>query len=126
MSILRLAYATLFLIAVMAVFTLWSQVGGQSHLDLVPWYLKLGLGCGAAFTIVKAAAAAFEGTRAWNLRTVKWLALTVVLLAGCGAASYYEHLFGESDEDDQDNQDSATVGQVFIPARTAGVSRDAC
>ena len=34
---LRLAYATQFLIAVIAVFTLWSQVGGQSHLDLMPW-----------------------------------------------------------------------------------------
>ena len=126
MPLLRLAYATLFLIALIAVFTLWSQVGGQGHLDLVPWYLKLGLGSGVAFTIVKAAAAAHEGTRAWNLRTVKWLALTLVLLAGCGLASYYEHLFGESDDDDQDNQDSATVGQVYIPARMAGISRDAC
>ena len=86
MSLLRLAYATLFLLALIAVFTLWSQVGGQGHLGLVPWYLKLGLGCGAAFTIVKAAAAAYEGTRAWNLRTVRWLALTLVLLVGCGLA----------------------------------------
>jgi hypothetical protein len=42
MHTLRLAYATQFLIALIAVYVLWSQVGGQSHLDLMPWYLKLG------------------------------------------------------------------------------------
>jgi len=46
MPTLRLAYATQYLIAVIAVFVLWSQVGGQSHLDLMPWYVKLGLGAG--------------------------------------------------------------------------------
>ena len=49
MPILRLAYSTQFLIALMAVFVLWSQVGGQSHLDLVPWTVKLGLGLAAAY-----------------------------------------------------------------------------
>ena len=58
MPILRLAYATQFLIALIAVFVLWSQVGGQRHLDLMPWYFKLGLGGGAALAVVKATAAA--------------------------------------------------------------------
>ena len=35
--------STQFLMALIAIFMLWSQVGGQSHLDLVPWPLKLGL-----------------------------------------------------------------------------------
>ena len=60
MPILRLAYATQFLIAVIAVFTLWSEVGGQSHLDLMPWYLKLGLGAGAALAVVNATRRAVE------------------------------------------------------------------
>ena len=34
MPLLRLAYVTQFMIAVIAVFALWSQVGGQSHLDI--------------------------------------------------------------------------------------------
>ena len=54
MPILRLAYTTQFLIALIAVFVLWGQVGGQSHLDLIPWYLKLGLGMASAFAAVKA------------------------------------------------------------------------
>src|SRR5215470_14362492 len=65
MPILRLAYITLFLIALFTVFTLWSQVGGQGHLDLVPWFLKLVLGVSAAFAIVRAASAA----RAAEIRT---------------------------------------------------------
>ena len=32
MPILRLAYTTQFLIALIAVFVLWSQVGGQSQI----------------------------------------------------------------------------------------------
>jgi len=123
MPIVRLAYVALFLIAVVAVFTLWSQVGGQSHLDLVPWYLKLALCCGAASTTVMAAAATLESKQAWNLRTLRWLALTLVLLAGCGAASYYAHLFGETDEDDEDDQENATVGQIFVPP-TPGIPTD--
>ena len=101
MPLLRLAYTTLFLIALLAVFELWSQVGGQSHLDLMPWYLKLILGTGAAFTVVKAAAAAVAGERAWNRRTLRWAGILLALLIGCGLASYYAHLYLEEDEEEQ-------------------------
>jgi hypothetical protein len=112
MSILRLAYATQFLIALIAVFVLWSQVGGQSHLDLMPWHLKLALGAGAAFAVVKATAAAVSHEHPWNGRTLKWLGIMAALLVGCGLASYYCHMYLETDEGD-DQQDSAlTVGQV--------------
>jgi len=46
MPVLRLAYATQFVIALIAVFVLWSEVGGQVHLDLMPWYFKLAFGAG--------------------------------------------------------------------------------
>src|ERR1039458_56896 len=95
MPILRLAYATQFLIALIAVFTLWSQVGGQSHLDLMPWYLKLGLGVGAAFAVVKATAAAVAGSHSWNAGTLKWFGILLLLLTGCGLASYYCHMYIE-------------------------------
>jgi hypothetical protein len=100
---LRLAYTTLFLIALLAVFELWSQVGGQSHLDLMPWYLKLILGTGAALTVVKAAAAAVAGERAWNRQTLRWVGILVALLIGCGLASYYVHLYLEEDEQEEQN-----------------------
>ena len=34
MSILRLAYTTQFLIALIAIFVVWSEAGGQSHLEV--------------------------------------------------------------------------------------------
>ena len=111
MSILRLAYATQFLIALIAVFVLWSQVGGQSHLDLMPWYLKLALGAGAALAVVKATAAAVSHEHAWNGRTLKWLGIMAALLVGCGLASYYCHMYLETDEED-DQQESAASRQA--------------
>ncbi|HXB71717.1 MAG TPA: hypothetical protein VNY05_26000 [Candidatus Acidoferrales bacterium] len=101
MPLLRLAYATQFLIALIAVFVLWSQVGGQSHLDLVPWYLKLVFGAGSAFAAVKATAAAVGRERPWNGQSLRWLGVTIALLVCCGLASYYAHLNEETDEGDQ-------------------------
>jgi hypothetical protein len=107
MPILRLAYITQFLIALIAVFVLWSQVGGQSHLDLMPWYLKLVLGAGAAFAVVMATTAAVSHEHAWNGRTLKWFGIMVALLVCCGLASYYCHLYLETDEEGNDEQNSA-------------------
>jgi hypothetical protein len=116
MPLLRLAYTTLFLIALLAVFELWSQVGGQSHLDLMPWYLKLILGAGAAFTVVKAAAAAVAGERAWNRQTLRWAGILLALLIGCGLASYYAHLYLEEDEQEEQNVSGC---DQRVPALTA-------
>jgi hypothetical protein len=115
MPILRLAYVTQFLIAVIAIFTLWSEVGGQSHLDLMPWYLKLGLGAGAAFAVVRATQAAVAGPAGWNGGSLKWFGILLALLIGCGLASYYFHVYGESDEDQQD--------ETVTSQAVAGISR---
>jgi hypothetical protein len=101
MPLLRLAYTTQFLIALIAIFVLWGQVGGQSHLDLVPWYLKLVFGTGAAYAAVKATAAAVGRDRPWNGRSLRWLGVMLALLLCCGLASYYAHLNEETDEGDQ-------------------------
>jgi hypothetical protein len=106
MPILRLAYSTLFLIALLAIFVAWSEIGGQTHLDLMPWYLKLGLGVGAAFASVKATASAVGGAHAWNGGTLRWFGILLALLLGCGLASYYVHVYGETDGEDE--EDSVT------------------
>jgi hypothetical protein len=104
MPVFRLAYTTLFLIALIAIFLTWGAVGGQGHLDLLPWYLKLVLGFGAAFATVKATAAAVSRENAWNAGTVKWFGILLAILLACGLATYYVHVYGESDEEsDQDS-----------------------
>ena len=113
MPILRLAYTTLFLLALLAVFLLWSEVGGQSHLDLMPWYLKLGLGGGAAFATVKATMAAVSHERPWNGQTLRWAGILLILLVGCGLASYYVHVYGEEDDD---QQDESLTSSLVAPA----------
>src|SRR5215831_4935241 len=107
MPILRLAYITLFLIALFTVFTLWSQVGGQGHLDLLPWHIKLVLSVGAAYAITRATSAAVAGDRGWNLQSVRWLGLALAVLFICGMASYYAHSYLEDTGDEGDGSDEA-------------------
>lgn len=117
MPILRLAYATQFLLALIAVFLLWSQVGGQSHLDLMPWYLKLCLGGGAAYAAVRATMAAVSRDAAWNGGTLKWCGILLALLIGCGLATFYVHNNLEDDETDTEDQPAVSqlLGRSFSP-----------
>lgn len=118
MPILRLAYTTQFLIALIAIFVLWSQVGGQGHVDLIPWYIKLALGSGAAYAIVKATISAVSREPAWNGGTLKWFGILIALLIGCGLVTYYVHVYDETDED-QDQQDD-TVSMLYNPIHRRG------
>lgn len=106
---IRLAYVAQFLMALVTVFVLWSEVGGQSHLDLMPWYLKLGLGVSAAFAAVRATIASASNEQAWNGSTLKWVGILLALLTGCGLASYYYHIYGESDEEEQDEGQASLI-----------------
>ena len=124
MPILRLAYVSQFLIAVIAVFTLWSEVGGQSHLDLMPWYLKLGLGAGAALAAVNATKAAVDSPRGWNSASLKWFGIALALLIGCGLASYYFHVYGESDEEQEDESVTSQARFAGPPLRVRFLSGD--
>src|SRR3954454_5845145 len=116
MPILRLAYATQFLIALIAVFVLCSQVGGQGHLALLPWTVKLALGVSAAYCMVRATAASVAGDRAWNSLTLRWLGFALVLLTACGYASYYAHVNLE-DTDEDNSDDSTTISRLYVPSR---------
>jgi hypothetical protein len=130
MPILRLAYSTLFLIALMAVFVLWSQVGGQSHLDLIPWPIKLVLGVAAAYGVVRATAASVSGDRAWNGHMVRWLGLTLAVLAACGYASYYAHMNLEESDDADQSQDTTVsrsgTGLRLVPGGAGFSQASAC
>jgi heme/copper-type cytochrome/quinol oxidase subunit 3 len=99
-ALARLLYIIEFFLALLATLELWSQVGGQTHLDLMPWHLKLALSLAMAAAAVKATAAAVTTHRAWNRRTIAWLAIVVLLAIVMGMITYYYHLNEPRDEDD--------------------------
>ncbi len=106
MPLLRLAYTTQFLIALIAVFFVWEEVGGPYHLELMPWWMKLVLGTSLAFSMVRATVGAVSHAKAWNKSTVKWCVAALALAAGCAIANYYCNLYGE-EEDQQDEQNTS-------------------
>jgi hypothetical protein len=115
MPILRLAYTTQFLLALIAVFFVWEEVGGPYHLDLMPWWLKLGLGTGIAYAAVRATASAVAADSARNKTTLRWCAAMLVLLLGCVLANYYCNIYGE----ESDEQDASDVSIAAVPVSVA-------
>ncbi len=106
---LRFAYAIELLLAVDAVFTLWSQVGGQGHLDLMPWWIKLLLGGGMSIACVLATAALVERERAFNTRFLAWIGAIILIGAAMGVITYYYHLHETYDDSDEDEPASAAL-----------------
>jgi hypothetical protein len=98
---LRIAYAIQFVITLAATFEVWAQVGGQGHLDLIPWYSKLLLACSLSLATVKATAVAVSRDKFWNRWTSAWLAISLALIVAMGLLTYYEHLHEPADEGDE-------------------------
>jgi hypothetical protein len=105
---LRIVYVAEFLLALIAVFTAWSQIGGQGHLDQMAWYLKLTLGVSMAYAIVRATAAAASGERGWNSQARRWTGFVVLLAIAAGLATYYAHLYEPADEEDEEDTTTQT------------------
>ena len=99
-NLLRLAYVSEFLLALLSILELWSQVGGQGHLDLMPWYTKLGLTAGLALATVAGTAAAVSHPDPWNAKTITCMILGLLIAAGMAAATYYAHVHESDDEGD--------------------------
>jgi hypothetical protein len=48
---------------------------------------------------------------AWNSKTLKWLGAMLAMLVACGLATYYYHLYGEED-DQQDGQGTSIAAAI--------------
>jgi len=107
--LLRLAYMSEFLLALVSIQELWSQVGGQGHLDLMPWYVKLLLVVGLALATVAGTAAAVGHERVWNAKTLACLLIALLLAAGMGAVTYYYHVHEGDDLDSGDDTGVAVL-----------------
>jgi hypothetical protein len=124
-SWLRLAYAFEFFIALIAIISLWSEVGGEGHLDLMPWYLKLGCIVGLAWCCVRFTAGLVEQRveqqveqqnverqnverqKVWTRRTLGWFAGILLFCIAMAGITYYYHLHEEQDDQDDDTSSAA-------------------
>ena len=88
----RILYVIEFLIALPALFFVWSQTGGQSHLNLIPWYWQFSLVALLAVTVVKATEGAYEGESGWNAHSVRWMVMAIFVAIAMGVLTYYHHL----------------------------------
>jgi hypothetical protein len=106
---LRLAYSFEYVLALLVSVELWTQIGGQGHMDLIAWYLKLPCILLQAWCVVRFTAGIVEHPKVWTLRTRWWftcLIMTAVLMA---AITFYYHLHEVSDETDSDEVSAPTV-----------------
>jgi hypothetical protein len=104
--LLRFAYVCEFLLALVAIFTGWSEVGGQAALDQMYWGWKLGFGLALAGAIVAYTGAIVAGDSIWTLRSVRWLIAIGLLMAAIGAITYY---YTQDTELPGDSGESGTV-----------------
>jgi hypothetical protein len=101
-SWLRLAYALEFFIGLIAIISLWSEIGGESHLDLMPWYVKLGCILGLDWCCVRFTAGIVQQEAVWTRRTIGWFFGIVLFCIAMAGITYYYHLHeqpGDADED---------------------------
>jgi hypothetical protein len=107
-SLLRPLLVVEFLLAIQVVFTFWSQVGGQYHLDLMYWPWKFGFGVGAAALIVGITAALARNGGEIKGRVLLFASLLLTLMLAAGAVTYCYHLNEPPSDDDEDAPPSVT------------------
>jgi hypothetical protein len=107
-SWLRLAYALEFLIALIAIITLWSEIG-EGHLDLMPWHIKLVCIVGLAWCCVRFTAGIVEQQELWTRRTISWFVGILLFCLAMGGITYYYHLHEDPGDDGDDDTTAAAA-----------------
>jgi acyl-CoA synthetase (AMP-forming)/AMP-acid ligase II len=105
----RLVYVCEYLLALVAIFTAWSEIGGHAVLDVMPWFWKFGLGAALAAAIVAYTAVIGSEDSLWTLRSARWLTAVVLLLLAVGVVTYYYVL-----EEDTVGPDDAGAASLFL------------
>ena len=112
-SLLRPLLIVEFLIALEAIFTMWSEVGGQYHLDLMFWPWKLGLGLASAGLIVAITANLVRNDGRFTRRAILFFSFLIAIFVVAGVVTYYYHLHEPTDQDQDDDDEPARISQMF-------------
>src|ERR1019366_6292945 len=107
--VLRLAYISEFFLVLIAVFIGWSQIGGQGHLDLMPWYDKFILSISFSLVVVLGTVSSVRHESARNGKTIACLVGALLIVAGMAAITYYYHVHEDDDPDDADSGSHASL-----------------
>lgn len=116
-KVLRLAFVLEYLVALVAIFTAWSEIGGQSALDLMHWGWKLGFSLLLAGTIVAYTSSIVAADSLWTMQSARWLSAIALLLTGMAVVTYFYSLQVDTGESDDSNTASlrVTVPAVVVP-----------
>jgi hypothetical protein len=113
--ILRPLLIVEFLVAIQAVFTVWSQVGGQYHLDLMFWPWKLGVGTSTAALIVAITANLLRNDGRVTRKAVAFASLLIAIFVVAGVVTYYYHVNEPTQQDDDDDDAPARISRLAAP-----------
>lgn len=116
----RLAYAIEFLLAITAATILWSEVGGQVHLDMMPWYLKLAALLALAWSAVRFTMALVNDPAPWNRIALRWLVAMILIAGAMFAITMYYHLHEPADDSDEDEGLSTSTIQFSAAGHWRG------
>lgn len=108
----RFAYLVEFLFAIDVVYNVWAQAGGQWHLDLMPWFWKLGCGLSFSACVVGFTAAITQSEQFWTKRSQAWMAGIVVTLGLMAGLTAYYHSQESQDEPDSE-ETRACVAWIY-------------
>lgn len=115
-----------FLIALEAIFTMWSEVGGQYHLDLMFWPWKLGLAAASAGLIVAITANLVRNDGQVTRKAVLFFSFLIVTFVVAGVVTWYYHVNEPTQQDDDDDDAPARISQLFDRQATATIACPAC
>jgi hypothetical protein len=113
LKLLRLAYVCEFLLALVAIFTGWSEIGGQATLDLMHWSFKLVFSLALAGSVVAWSAAIIKEDALWTLRSARWFTAIIVLLCAMAAITVFYALQVESGDSDESTSPHHAISSSF-------------
>lgn len=117
-KLLRFAYACEFLLALIAIFIAWPEIGGEAALDAMHWGWKLGFGVMLAGGMVGYTAAIAGEEKIMNARAARWLATILLLTLAMGVVTYYYAIEAETGETD-DQTGTVSISYPCIPRASA-------
>ncbi|HEX4771335.1 MAG TPA: hypothetical protein VH351_10910 [Bryobacteraceae bacterium] len=117
-KLLRLVYVFEFLLGLIAIFTAWSEIGGQAALDLMHWAWKLGFSVLLAGAVVAYTAAIVTNESLWTLSSARWLTAIVLLIAGMGVVTYFYAMQADAGQSDDNGTVSFAKPRLLYPRVT--------